>query len=865
MSMELKQHIFIIPNGQIDTFIKNYFQQTNEIYLNYNFLEIDHLIEIDGIDDFTLCYKIYQRLKQIPSLKKYISIDYIKQLLKLLNNIQAQEISIKDKIFLDNDIQTILTAIQDVKTKYYHLHKKVNKIQDFSAYTIVDGYYSFEQSFIINKMLNKNAKKISLFNEKPLLQQQLVVSNSFQQIQEVVQKILDKNNYDNSIIVCFDDNTKQSLFRSLLANNIPIYNQINYKSKEKIAFIKTIVDLYKNFNDQQLIYNLFIKYNYLDFSQEVVCKLKKYYFKFNTLLANFNHLNFHKNTYNLIDKKEFNEYLEIENSCNSYFKLIQETIEGFNSLNFEEYLQIFFFEDDDFNLIQLIKKYYLFNKNNDSNFLNDLFYNQLELISNNYIFNQNGVKITSNFSFISNNYDYYFLDMVSEYFNRINNFGDIFNFKHNPDFLNTLNHATFFEIFNYEDSIKRYLLSKVNYMAFSPNMYFDIATTPLNLCIKCDFSMFKSQSKQIFKRNFKINSNTLMKKIFKDNQFDTSVSMLETFYQNPFRFYLRYIIKINQLSEEGYNPALKGTILHLIAEKSVLEFNKKIYLALLNKNINLYKSLISERDYFIDNLFENIVKELKIYFLDKYNEFKHEEVNLKIMINNLKVLFANLDKHQFLSYLENVETEKTFNYSFKNTFDQIINIKGKIDRIDKIMIDNQEYFILFDYKSSKHDFSIGQMCKGNLQLVTYLLANSSKLYNLLGAYYFNVNKPNEKLNGINLITLNLKHQTKLKNQDLINKFNDINEIFDEDCLIDKQTRKRYYTDLVKAIEPLNLLNKHTNLEFAIINCLLDYTKYIYEQFLNQLLIGDIYINNNDTYFNYQYLFLDGIGGENDEE
>lgn len=865
MSIKLVEHVFVIPNDQTDTFIKNYFKQEQGIYINYSFLEIDHLVEQEGIDDFTLCYKIYQRLKKNPKLKKYLSIDYIKQLLKLLHNLQAQEISTDGISFIDNDIKEIFTAINDIKTKYFYLHKLLNTKKDFSHYTIVDGYYSYEQSFIINKLLDKNAKKISLFIDKPLVQSHFLAQNSFQQVQQVVQILLKKKNYDQSIIICLDENTKQSLLRALLANKIPVYNQIDYKRKEKVNFIKTIIDFYNNFDDQKLVFSLFVKNNYLKFSNEIIIQLKKYYFKFNNLFNNFCHLKDFKNQYKLISDRELNEYLDIEINCKNYFELIVQSINYFKLLTFEEYLQMFFFEEDDYKLIQLIKKYYLFKKNNNSNFLNDLFYSQLEKISNNTIYNKNGVKLLSNINFISNNYDYYCLDMVTEYFNKINNFGDIFNFKHNPDILNSFKHATYFEIFNYENNIKRKLLSKIDFVAFSPNMYADISTTTLDLGINQEINHYNSNKhKKYNNRNFKLKYDTLIQKLVKDNQFNTSVSMLETFAQNPFRFYLRYILKINELNDDGYNPALKGTILHLIAEKAVLEYNQKIYEALINKNMVLYKSLISQRNFFIDDLFDNIVKNLKAYYSIKYNDFKHEEVNLKIMINNLKKLFENIDNHHYLSYLKNIGTELTFNYNFTTSIQKIININGKIDRIDEIMIDNQPYFILFDYKSSKHDFSIGQMIKGNLQLITYLLANKDKLYSLLGAYYFNVNKPNDTLNGINLITLNLKHQTKLKNQDLITKLNSINEIFDEDCVIEKQTRKRYYSDLIKVIEPLNLLNKNTNIDFAIINCLLDYTEYIYEQFLNQILMGHIQINKNDDYFNYQYLFLDGIVGEKDE-
>ena len=52
-----------------------------------------------------------------------------------------------------------------------------------------------------------------------------------------------------------------------------------------------------------------------------------------------------------------------------------------------------------------------------------------------------------------------------------------------------------------------------------------------------------------------------------------------------------------------------------------------------------------------------------------------------------------------------------------------VNVRGKIDRIDQMIIDNQRYLGIVDYKSSSHKFNYQDAYYGlALQMLTYLNA-----------------------------------------------------------------------------------------------------------------------------------------------
>ena len=848
------QLYYIVPDGQIDNFVKAYFDlNQDQIYFNQSILQLDHLINVENLDNFSLSYKIYNKLKTNVQYQKYLSVDYINQLLTFLSNIQAQQLE-QNMINISDEItKGMLLEINDIKTKYFYLHELVDKHSDFSNYIIVDGYYTYEQKIILDKLFLKHAQKISLFNKQPTYKKHYVCNNYYQQIKQLISNLKDKNNYDNSIIVCYDNNSEKSLIRMLESNNIPIKNKKSWLTTLKTDYINTVLNFYNNFDDNYLIYKLFIKHNILNFNSNTVKKLREYYFKFKTFI-NFSHLLNIDNIYNLLDSKELEYFRNIEKEYCQQIKDIFDKIEALKELPFPEYLQTFFYQDDKKAIINLITKYYLLKKNNQDNFLDNLLDNEL-LNINLIVQNSQGITIMNNLSIISNNYDYYFLDMVEEYFNSFNHFTDIFNFKHNFQILSDLKYHDYHDIANYYYQLKKELLSQINFEAYSPKCYLDQVMEPIDLGLV--YSMIDNDLvyKDITNRNYTISYETAKNIFVRNAQMSLSPTMLNNYYTNPFRCFLNYGLNISDASDEGYNLAIKGIIMHLILENVTKEYNHQLYEALIAKNIRKYNELLNDCNNYIDEVLSQIINLFKSYYLEKYFDLIHEEFSLYQMTTNIKNLVVNLYNNEVLKYLKNVNTEKAFSYNLE--FEENINlvIKGKIDCISSLY---DKYLFLFDYKSSNHNFSIGKI-QNTIQLPTYLLPYEHKVPYLVGAYYINVNKPNQAFEGINLLSLNAKYHKEHKNKDIYQDIESLNNmIINNNNLIVNQNKKRYYSELNKMIKQLNVECNVIDKQYQIIHNLISYTKHIYKQLATDLLNGNFEIKNDDKYFNYKYLFLDGI-------
>ncbi|MDI8465291.1 PD-(D/E)XK nuclease family protein, partial [Salmonella enterica subsp. enterica serovar Lubbock] len=91
-----------------------------------------------------------------------------------------------------------------------------------------------------------------------------------------------------------------------------------------------------------------------------------------------------------------------------------------------------------------------------------------------------------------------------------------------------------------------------------------------------------------------------------------------------------------------------------------------------------------------------------------------------------------------------------------------LKVRGKIDRIDKMKVEDDLYLSVIDYKSSKHNFDFVDAYYGlALQMITYLNVALNNAVSLVGeeakaagAFYMHVQNPmipaSEKINEENI-------------------------------------------------------------------------------------------------------------------
>lgn len=244
----------------------------------------------------------------------------------------------------------------------------------------------------------------------------------------------------------------------------------------------------------------------------------------------------------------------------------------------------------------------------------------------------------------------------------------------------------------------------------------------------------------------------------KDDHIELSVSKLECFSRSPNEFFFKYILRANENDEKALTPLKLGILLHKTLENFVRDFqftgkNEDYKIAVEKMHSIFVKLLLDDKDY------SEILLEL-----DKIKYFK--KTLAKVTEFTLYQLIGTESS--------NISSVTELNFSDEYMINnKKIRLSGKIDRLDIINFENQNYIRVIDYKSNHKNFKlVDVLAKKNLQLLCYL-EQASKVYkdcNYYGAFYQAINEifyevkkyddlysmnKNLKLNGILLDDVNL--------------------------------------------------------------------------------------------------------------
>lgn len=220
----------------------------------------------------------------------------------------------------------------------------------------------------------------------------------------------------------------------------------------------------------------------------------------------------------------------------------------------------------------------------------------------------------------------------------------------------------------------------------------------------------------------------MLENLHKDKIF--SASYLESYSKCPFAFFIKNILGLEEeILENDYNPLDIGSIYHEVLKSYYMKYKTQIEMDIREeKTFDLLQTL--------DYLKRQVIEQAKSRNLDI--EKRSSILILETMYINLKeYIEADIirlkDKKEKMIPLE---FEVDFGIANKFSIDvegKKISIRGRIDRIDKIL--DQEKYILIDYKSgSSGIYSLEDMRAGlSLQIPIYILAEREKNI-VLGIY-----------------------------------------------------------------------------------------------------------------------------------
>ena len=224
-----------------------------------------------------------------------------------------------------------------------------------------------------------------------------------------------------------------------------------------------------------------------------------------------------------------------------------------------------------------------------------------------------------------------------------------------------------------------------------------------------------------------------------------SVSRLQMFAGNPYEFFLSSGLKLKERQVQQLTAADKGSFIHAGFEQ--------FFQSLINENVvlgELTNEAITERVTTIMNqILTDGNPDMDVFNSSAQMKFVTGELIDQVAKTILKMKRGQPTNHK----IETKVVESTFgldkdgmaaiSYNLNN--DAKITLRGKIDRIDEVHVDDKTFATVVDYKSSSRDFKLNNVLAGReLQLMTYWAAmsqNSDDNVSVGGAVYWNAQVP----------------------------------------------------------------------------------------------------------------------------
>ena len=278
-----------------------------------------------------------------------------------------------------------------------------------------------------------------------------------------------------------------------------------------------------------------------------------------------------------------------------------------------------------------------------------------------------------------------------------------------------------------------------------------------------------------------------------------SVSQLESFYLDPYSHFLRYGLRLRERAVQELTPAETGNFFH--------EALDSIFRTIVNQNLSIKTMSEAELHSITDQVLSGMHEQNKYKLLSSSNRMQfirqqlsktirkmmwgmmHQSKQTTMTPQKSEVLFGRLASKKGIPGLE---------FPLKNGGN--LYVRGKIDRLDTIEVDNSLYISVVDYKSSHKTLSVKDMYHGlMLQLLTYLdtaVHFSTELFGKqakpAGAFFAQVKNPILQANK--LIGKDLLEET-------IKAFRMNGLVVNEDELVE---------ELLQAVEP-----RHDSLVYPI--------------------------------------------------
>ncbi|GEO57096.1 PD-(D/E)XK nuclease family protein [Companilactobacillus bobalius] len=259
---------------------------------------------------------------------------------------------------------------------------------------------------------------------------------------------------------------------------------------------------------------------------------------------------------------------------------------------------------------------------------------------------------------------------------------------------------------------------------------------------------------------------------------NVSISQLETFYMNEYEYFLKYGLRLKPRRLFEITPAQTGSIFHAVLDSLVKYLHQEQGRSLRDMS---------------DGDIQNLVTDLFTAQIDlPENRIFNSSARMQYIANKLKTTLIQLVKNMKLQFLRNSsepeKSEVTFGrinnkqdlpgLSYQIPGGHLVNVRGKIDRIDEMVLDDITYLTIIDYKSGNKSFDFSQFLDGiTMQMPTYIQSVLNNLHLLTerknakvgGALYEHIQNPLITLDRSLINTKSLDDSADIQDSDIQNK------------------------------------------------------------------------------------------------
>lgn len=201
-----------------------------------------------------------------------------------------------------------------------------------------------------------------------------------------------------------------------------------------------------------------------------------------------------------------------------------------------------------------------------------------------------------------------------------------------------------------------------------------------------------------------------------------SISQLESFYRNPYEYFLQYGLKLQERDQFELSPASTGQFFHEALQRIIAEVHDQ-HIDLKGLNDADVTQMVAEN---VAKMLED-PDNFQYVILTSSNRMHYITMQLQATIQQM---IRTMRDQQKLTPMRPRSTERIFGQPAQNalkglSFDlpnhKKVNVRGRIDRIDSMTANNKRYFGIVDYKSSDKNFDFNEAYSGlSMQLLTYL-------------------------------------------------------------------------------------------------------------------------------------------------